>query len=83
MSEVATLQDLLTLLQRLKDAGVYYVISDPTEGAVMIEAAVPGQRWEIELHAHGQVSVEVFVSTNGVQGPKVLDALLEQFGSDR
>jgi hypothetical protein len=74
------LGDLLDLTQRLKAARIHYALSDPTEGAVMIEVAVPGERWEIEVHEDGKVGVEVFVSSGGVQGPEQLTRLFETFG---
>jgi len=84
MSNTATIGDLLELLHRLKAANIHYVMSDHTEGAVMIEVAVPGERWEIELHEDGQIGVETFASVRGVGGPELLDRLFEQFGeSDR
>ena len=66
MKNPATIRDLLDLLDRLKAAHIYYTLADPTEGAVMVQVAVPGERWEIEIHEDGRISVEVFVSSAGV-----------------
>ena len=71
--------DLLEFLERLKTAKIHYRLSDPTEGAVMVEIAVPGQRWEVEFHSNGQVCVEVFVSDKGVQGHERIGELFERF----
>jgi hypothetical protein len=76
----ATIGHLLDLLQRLKSARIFYTLSDPTDGAIMIEVAVPGERWEIEMHEDGQIGVEVFLSSGGVQGPEQLERLFERFG---
>ena len=75
----ATIHDLLVFLTRLKAARIYYRLSDPTEGAVMVEVSVPGERWEIEFHEDGRISVEVFVSRNGVQGQELIDELFKRF----
>jgi hypothetical protein len=75
----ATICDLLKLLARLKAAHIYYRLSDPTDGAVMIEVSVPGERWEIEVHEDGRTSVEVFVSSRGVQGSELLQQLFDRF----
>jgi hypothetical protein len=75
----ATIRTLLDLLQRFKDAQIFTRLSYPTPGAVMVEAVVPGERWEIELHEDGRLSVEAFVSQGGVQGPEKLEALFERF----
>jgi len=75
----ATIHDLLVFLTRLKAARIYYRLSDPTEGAVMVEVSVPGERWEIEFHEDGRISVEVFVSRNGVQSQELIDELFKRF----
>jgi hypothetical protein len=75
----ATIRDLLQFLARLKTAHIYYKLSDPTEGAIMVEVSVPGERWEIEFHDDGRISVERFVSSNGVQGEDLLDDLFQRF----
>jgi hypothetical protein len=74
-----TVGDLLKFLARLKTAHIHYTLSDPTEGAVMIEISVPGERWEVEFHDDGRVSVETFVSLRGVQGHQLLEELFERF----
>lgn len=79
MSNPATIGELLDLLYRLKQARIHYVLSDPTEGAIMVEVAVPGERWEIELHDDGEIGVEIFVST-GVKGAEPLESLFQRFG---
>ena len=74
-----TIRDLLNFLARLKAAKIYYRLSDPTDGAIMVEVSVPGERWEIEFHEDRQISVEVFVSLRGVQGPELLEDLFRRF----
>lgn len=44
----------------------------------MVEVAVPGERWEIEFHEDGQIGVEVFVSSKGIQGPELLKQLFQR-----
>ena len=56
----ATIHELLAFLRRLKTPHIHYTLSDPTEGAVMVEVSVPGERREIEFHEDDQVDVEVF-----------------------
>ena len=76
---LATIRDLLDLLARLKGARIYYTLSDHTADAVMVEASVPGERWEIELHDDGKIGVEVFVSTGRIQDGKALEDLFKRF----
>ena len=75
----ATIHDLLTLLARLRAAKIHYTLSDPTDGAVMVNVTVPGERWEIEFHEDGDIGVEMFVSSKGVQGPELIDDLIRRF----
>ena len=74
-----TIHDLLTLLARLRAAKIHYTLSDPTDGAVMVNVTVPGERWEIEVHEDGDIGVEMFVSSKGVQGPELIDDLIRRF----
>jgi hypothetical protein len=76
-----TISDLLSFVGRLKAARSHYTLSDPTDGAIMVEVSVPGERWEIEFHGDGQVGVEVFVSSKGVQGPELLEDLFRRFSN--
>ena len=76
---LATIHDLLQFLARLKAAHIFYTLSDHTEGTLMVEVSVPGERWEIEFHEDGQIGVEVFVSLRGVQGGDLLEDLFRRF----
>ena len=75
-----SINDLLQFLARLRKAKIHYSLSDPTEGAVMVEIAVPGERWEIEFHMDGEIGVEVFRSADGVKGPELVEVLFDRFG---
>jgi hypothetical protein len=75
----ATITNLLSLTRKLKAAKIFYRLSDPTEGAVMVEVAVPGERWEIEFHEDGQIGVELFVTSGGVRGQEALEELFKRF----
>ena len=74
-----TIKDLLSFLSRLKSENIYYKLSDPTDGAIMVEVAVPGERWEIEFHEDGQIGAEKFVSAGGVQNSDTLNDLFSRF----
>jgi hypothetical protein len=63
----------------LRAAHIFYTLSAPTEGAIMVEIAVPGERWEIEFHEDGEIGVERFVSAQGVGGAELLDDLFRRF----
>lgn len=55
-------------LERLKAAKVSFVLGTVRDESIMVSAALPGERWEIEFFADGTVESEVFVSSGGVEG---------------
>ena len=73
------ISDLLEFLDKLKAANIHYVLADPTDGAIMVEISVPGERWEVEFHEGGQIDVEVFVSKGGVRDAELLKDLFHRF----
>ncbi len=75
----STIRGLLDLLARLKTAGIYYTLSDHTADAVMVEVAVPGERWEIEIHDDGHLGVEIFVSNGEIRDEAHLEDLFKRF----
>lgn len=62
----------LTVMRLLREAGIYFSADEMlirkvmVEGAIMIEVAVPGERWEIDVLANGEIEVERFRSEVGV-----------------
>jgi hypothetical protein len=46
---------------------------------ILVEVAVPGQRWENEFMADGSVAVEKFISTGEILDEKELDVLFRGF----
>jgi hypothetical protein len=60
--------DEIGLMRRLREAGISFWTDEMRmrklmiDGAIMIEAAVPGERWEIDLLAGGEIEVERFES---------------------
>ena len=71
--------NLLRFLAKLREAHIYYRLSDPTEEAIMVEVSVPGERWEIEFHEDGRVSTEAFLSQGVLKNGEALDDLLRRF----
>ena len=62
----------LNVMRLLREAGIYFSADEMlirkvmVEGAIMIEVAVPGERWEIDVLANGEIEVERFRSEVGV-----------------
>ena len=83
-SEVASRRDatggifdrLLDFLNRLDEAHIFYVLGHTRPDSVMVDIALPGQRWEVEFMADGSVDVERYESVAGVQNdPDLLETL--------
>ena len=49
MNDPGTIEALITFLRKLKQAGIYYSLADPTPSAIMVTLAVPGEIWEVEF----------------------------------
>ena len=69
---------LLSFLNGLRDAKIFYRLSQHRDDAIMVEAAVPGERWEVEFLEDGSVEAEVFRSDGEIYDEKVLDELLRR-----
>lgn len=55
---MAGLRELITFLNKLEDNNIFYKLSKVRKEAIMVEATIPGQRWEIEFMEDGTVEVE-------------------------
>ncbi len=73
------MNELLSFLIKLKKAKIYYSLASPREGAIMVEIAVPGERWEVEFMGDGAVEIEVFRSDGKILDKSSLDRLFERF----
>ena len=77
----SSLKTLSILLLRLDEAKIHYRFTSVREGAVMVQVAVPGERWEVEFFADRPIEVEVFRGGGGIAGADVLEKLFAVHGS--
>ncbi len=78
----SSFRELLHLLQRLDEAKISHKLNQVRDDAVMIEVAVPGQRWEIEFVDYGDethVEIERFVSNGHMDDESALEELFAKF----
>ena len=47
------MEQLLRFLNMLEEKSIYYRLNKVREEAVMVEIAVPGERWEVEFMENG------------------------------
>ena len=62
----APMTQLLDFIDRLNDERIAYTLSGCILRVILVTVVVPGERWEVEFHEDGDISVEVFVSRGGV-----------------
>jgi hypothetical protein len=79
------MQRLLEFLDCLDEQKIHFTLARYRSEAIMVEIAVPGERWEVEFFGDGSVEVEVFRSTDtgvlgGQEAEEALDRLFEQYG---
>ena len=72
------MENLVNFMNRLEKAQIYYKLDKVNGEFIMVEAVVPGQRWEIEFSAD-EVRIEKFLSDGTLFGEAELDALLNDF----
>jgi hypothetical protein len=72
---MARLSKLTKFLDRLDREDVHYNLASVREGAVMVGITVPGERWEVEFAADGEIEIEVFKSDGEVHGFSIIEDL--------
>ncbi|MGG4447471.1 hypothetical protein HPY28_24405 [Brevibacillus sp. HB1.2] len=73
------LHELNDLLNKLEERHIFYRLSKIRSESIMIEVAVPGQRWEIEMMEDGTIEIEKFISDGDMYDEKELDVLFRDF----
>ncbi len=68
------MSDLLDFLQKLEDNDIYYRLNKVRDG-IMVEIAVPGQRWEVEFMRDGEIQVEKFLTSGEILDERALEEL--------
>lgn len=70
---------LVSFLSQLSEAGIHFQLASVRD-VVMVQIAVPGQRWEVEFMLDGSVEVEKFISDGRILDELELATLLREFG---
>jgi hypothetical protein len=70
-------QKLMAILDQLDELRISYTLARVREDSVMVQAASPGERWEIEVMGDGSVEVEVFRSNGIICHEEKIKDLLE------
>ncbi|WP_410982893.1 hypothetical protein [Bacillus cereus] len=73
------LKEFIHFLNRLEDNHIFYKLSKVRRESIMVEVAVPGQRWEIEFMEDGTVEIEKFIADGDFYEGKEIDFLFADF----
>jgi hypothetical protein len=65
-------------IRELDASGTHYALTCAREGAVMVQVALPGERWEVEFFDGREPEVEVFRSDGKIFGADKLIELREK-----
>ena len=70
---------VIAFLGDLEQREISYTLAHNRDEAIMVIAAVPGERWEIEFLADGSVEIERFTSSGEIYGEEVLSELFTRY----
>jgi hypothetical protein len=76
MKSAASTTSLLSFLNELRAGKIHYELRQRREDAIMVEIAVPGQRWEVEFLDDQSVEVEVFRTDGQIYDESILRQLV-------
>lgn len=69
-----TLAKVLDFLSGLEQANVWYTMAH-VRGSLMVIAAIPGQRWEIEFFPDDHIEIERFYSSGKIEDDDLFELL--------
>ncbi len=72
------MKKLIEFLNALEKSGIYYKLNKVRD-AIMVEIAIPGERWEVEFMNDGTVEVEIFKSVGEIEDESVLNRLFKDY----
>ena len=73
-----TIKSFVEFLEMLDKRNIYYKLNKVRD-SIMVEVAVPGQRWEIEFMSNGSIEIEKFLSDGEIYGYSEIKKMFEDF----
>lgn len=74
---------LIEFLERLHQEHIPYRLEHHRPESILVDLAVPGERWEVEFLEDGEIEVERFVSDGSIHGSAQLDSLFDLHGNSK
>ena len=71
--------DLIEFLNKLEKSHIYYKLDKIRKESILVEVAVPGQRWEIEFMDNGTIEIEKFIADGCYYHEEELQVLFREF----
>jgi|307.fasta_scaffold314842_2 hypothetical protein len=76
MNDTRSQLDIFSFLQKLDEKKIPRRLDSVRDDAIMVEIPLPGERWEIEFFATGEIDIEVFRSDGKIRHAEALHELL-------
>ena len=76
---ITTISEFIQFLKELESKRIFYSLSKHLDDSVSITAAVPGERWEIDVNQQGEVQIEILKSNGEIYGSSKLQYLFDNF----
>ncbi|WMM26094.1 hypothetical protein RBU61_05300 [Tissierella sp. MB52-C2] len=73
------MKKFIDFLERLEENKIYYSLDKIRNDYIMVDIAVPGERWEVEFATDGNIVVERFRSIGDVEGEEAIKDLFDNF----
>ena len=72
-------QHMMEILAKLEEKNIYYKLDmvSTKHDRILIEIAIPGERWEIEIDHESNVFIEKFFSDGTIYPEDELDKMLD------
>lgn len=72
------MEKLLDFLNKLEQYGIYYRLNHVRD-SIMVELAIPGERWEVEFMRDNSFQIEKFINDEfSMNNQSILDELWER-----
>ena len=78
------MNDFIGFLEKLEERKIYYKLNKTRTETIIVEIAVPGQRWEVEFNTYGsdssyEIEIEKFLSDGTIYGAEEIETLFREF----
>lgn len=73
------MKKFIDFLEKLEKHKIYYTLDKTRDEYIRVDISVPGERWEVEFSAGGDVVIERFKSMGDVEGEEALEYLFNNF----